>query len=53
VDKIVEFERRYVSDLKTREPGILEAIRNDREIKSETDKKLTDFITKLVDEFVS
>jgi F-type H+-transporting ATPase subunit alpha len=53
VDKIVEFERRYVSDLKTREPGILEAIRKDREIKSETDKKLTDFITKLVDEFVS
>jgi F-type H+-transporting ATPase subunit alpha len=53
VGKIVEFERRYVSDLKTREPGILEAIRKDREIKSETDKKLTDFITKLVDEFVS
>ena len=53
VDKIVEFERRYVSDLKTREPGILESIRKDREIKPETDKKLTDFITKLVDEFVS
>jgi F-type H+/Na+-transporting ATPase subunit alpha len=53
VDRIVEFEHRYVSDLKTREPGILESIRNDREIKSETDKKLTDFITKLVDEFVS
>src|ERR1700761_4825240 len=48
VDRIVEFEHRYVSDLKTREPGILESIRNDREIKSETDKKLTDFITKLV-----
>jgi F-type H+-transporting ATPase subunit alpha len=53
VGKIVEFERRYVSDLKTREPGILDAIRNDREIKSDVDKKLTDFITKLVDEFVS
>jgi F-type H+-transporting ATPase subunit alpha len=53
VGKIVDFERRYISDLKTREPGILEAIRKDREIKSETDKKLTDFITKLVDEFVS
>jgi F-type H+-transporting ATPase subunit alpha len=53
VDKIVEFERRYVSDLKTREPGILESIRNDREIKPDTDKKLTGFITKLVDEFVS
>jgi F-type H+-transporting ATPase subunit alpha len=53
VGRIVEFERRYVSDLKTREPGILEAIRNDREFKPETDKKLTAFITKLVDEFVS
>ncbi|MBW4022546.1 MAG: F0F1 ATP synthase subunit alpha [Proteobacteria bacterium] len=53
VDKIVEFERRFVSDLRTREPGILDSIRDDREIKPDVDKKLTAFITKLVDEFVS
>jgi F-type H+-transporting ATPase subunit alpha len=53
VGKIVDFERHYVSDLKTREPGILESIRNDREIKPDVDKTLTAFITKLVDEFVS
>jgi F-type H+/Na+-transporting ATPase subunit alpha len=53
VGKIVEFERHYVSELKAREPGILESIRNDREIKPDVDKKLTDFITKLVDGFIA
>ncbi len=53
VGRIVEFERHYVSELKAREPGILESIRNDREIKPDVDKKLTDFITKLVDGFIA
>ncbi len=53
VNKIVEFERHYVNDLKTRKPGILESIRTNREIKPDVDKQLTDFIKKLVDEFVA
>jgi F-type H+-transporting ATPase subunit alpha len=53
VGKIVEFERHYVSELKAREPGILDSIRTDREIKPDVDKKLTDFITKLVDSFIA
>jgi F-type H+-transporting ATPase subunit alpha len=53
VNKIVEFERHYVNDLKTRHPEILESIRTSREIKPDVDKALTDFITKLVDEYVS
>jgi hypothetical protein len=42
-----------VNDLKTREPGILDSIRTNREIKSDVDKQLTDFIKKLVDELVA
>jgi len=53
VGKVVEFERHYISELKSREPGILESVRNDREFKADVDKKLTDFVTKLVDSFVS
>ncbi|GAB0116961.1 F0F1 ATP synthase subunit alpha [Acidisoma sp. 7E03] len=53
VNKIVEFERRFVNDLKSREPGILESIRTNREIKKEVDEQLTAFIKKLVDEFVA
>ncbi|MCB8880354.1 F0F1 ATP synthase subunit alpha [Acidisoma cellulosilytica] len=53
VNKIVEFERHYVTDLKTREPGILDSIRENREIKKDVDDKLTAFIKKLVDEFVA
>jgi F-type H+-transporting ATPase subunit alpha len=53
VNQIVEFERRFVNDLKTREPGILDSIRTNREIKSDVDKQLTDFIKKLVDELVA
>ena len=53
VNKIVDFERRFVSDLKTREPGILDSIRTNREIKKEVDEQLTAFIKKLVDEFVA
>ncbi|WP_198376199.1 F0F1 ATP synthase subunit alpha [Neoroseomonas rubea] len=44
VNQVGEFERRLLADLKTREPGIPEAIRNDREIKKETEAKLVAFL---------
>ncbi|WP_284944232.1 F0F1 ATP synthase subunit alpha [Acidisoma cladoniae] len=53
VAKVVEFERHYIAELKSREPGLLDSVRNDREFKPDVDKKLTEFVTKLVDSFVS
>ncbi|WP_137126898.1 F0F1 ATP synthase subunit alpha [Roseomonas sp. HF4] len=44
VAQVGEFERRLLSDIKSREPGIVEAIRNDREIKKETETKLVAFL---------
>jgi len=40
VGQVGEFERRLLSELKASHPGILEAIRTDREIKKETEEKL-------------
>jgi F-type H+/Na+-transporting ATPase subunit alpha len=53
VDKVVDFERHYIAELKSREPGILDSVRNDREFKADVDKKLTEFVTKLVDSFIA
>jgi F-type H+-transporting ATPase subunit alpha len=53
VNQIVDFERRFVNDLKSREPGILDSIRANREIKKDVEEQLTAFIKKLVDEFVA
>ena len=50
--RIGAFERQLLSDLKSRAPAILEAIRNDREIKPETDKKLAAFLDSFVKNFV-
>jgi F-type H+-transporting ATPase subunit alpha len=44
VGKVGEFERRMLSELKTRAPEILTAIRTDREIKKETEGKLVAFL---------
>ena len=44
VDKVGEFERRALSDLKTREPDILESIRASGEMKPEIEKRLADFL---------
>jgi F-type H+-transporting ATPase subunit alpha len=44
VAQVGEFERRLLSDIKSREPGIVEAIRTDREIKKETETKLVAFL---------
>src|SRR5579875_1821862 len=44
VGRVGAFERQFLSELKAREPDVLAAIRNDGEIKPETDKKLSAFL---------
>jgi len=44
IGRIGAFEAQFISELKARASEVLEAIRNDREIKPETEKKLTEFI---------
>ncbi|HYZ32246.1 MAG TPA: F0F1 ATP synthase subunit alpha [Crenalkalicoccus sp.] len=44
VNQVTEFERRLLSELKATKPEILEAIRNDREIKKPTEEALTAFL---------
>ena len=44
VGKIGEFERRMISELKTREPGVLESIRDTREMKPDVEKTLVSFM---------
>jgi F-type H+-transporting ATPase subunit alpha len=44
VGQVGEFERRMLSELKTRSPEILDSIRTDREIKKETETKLVAFL---------
>jgi F-type H+/Na+-transporting ATPase subunit alpha len=44
IGKIGRFETQLLVELKSREPGILESIRTDREIKPDTEKKLTAFM---------
>ncbi|HUZ64395.1 MAG TPA: F0F1 ATP synthase subunit alpha, partial [Acetobacteraceae bacterium] len=51
VGRIGAFESQYLSELKAREPGIVEAIRDDREIKPETEKKLAAFLDGFVKAF--
>jgi F-type H+-transporting ATPase subunit alpha len=50
--RIGAFERQLLLDLKSREPGILDSIRNDREIKPDVDKKLSAFIEGFLKNFV-
>jgi F-type H+/Na+-transporting ATPase subunit alpha len=44
VDRVVAFEAQLLSELKANAPDILKAIRDDREIKADVDKKLASFI---------
>ena len=44
VGKVGEFERRALSELKTRDPGVLESIRTAREITPATEKSLVGFL---------
>ena len=44
VGQVGEFERRLLSDIKSRAPEIVTSIRNDREIKKDTETKLVAFL---------
>ncbi len=44
VGKVGEFERRMISELKTREPGVLDSIRDTREMKPDVEKTLASFM---------
>jgi F-type H+-transporting ATPase subunit alpha len=52
VGKVQEFERGLLSEMKSRAPEILAAIRTDREIKPETEKQLSGFIESFTKTFV-
>jgi F-type H+-transporting ATPase subunit alpha len=51
VGKVGRFESQLLVDLKAREPGIIDAVRADREIKPETEKKLVAFLDGFVKTF--
>ena len=51
VERIGAFERQMLSELRAAKGGILEAIRNDREIKPETEKQLIAFLDGFVKTF--
>ncbi|MGH7050149.1 MAG: F0F1 ATP synthase subunit alpha, partial [Acetobacteraceae bacterium] len=51
VNRIGAFEAQFLSDLKTRAPEVLSTIRNEREIKPETDQKLTQFLDSFAKSF--
>jgi F-type H+/Na+-transporting ATPase subunit alpha len=44
VGRVGTFESQFISELKSREPAILDAIRSDLELKPDTEKKLTAFL---------
>jgi F-type H+-transporting ATPase subunit alpha len=44
VNKVGEFERQFLSDIKTRAPEIVDAIRSSREIKKDVEAKLVAFL---------
>jgi F-type H+/Na+-transporting ATPase subunit alpha len=51
IGRISAFEQQLLSELKAREPGILDAIRTDAELKPETEKKLTAFLDRFAANF--
>jgi F-type H+-transporting ATPase subunit alpha len=51
IAKIGAFERQFLGELHSREPGIVAAIRDDREIKPETEKKLIAFLDNFTKSF--
>jgi F-type H+-transporting ATPase subunit alpha len=51
VNRVGAFEQQFISELKAREPAILDAIRKDLEIKSDTEKSLTAFLDNFAKSF--
>jgi len=44
INRIGDFEKQLLSDIKSKAPEILDSIRNERELSKETDGKLTEFL---------
>ncbi len=53
VGKVGEYERRMLSELKVREPGVLEGIRNSREMKPDVEKTLVAFLDSFTKNFAA
>ena len=53
VSAVGEFERRMLSEMKSSAPGIVDAIRNDREIKKGTEDQLVAFLDGFAKSFVA
>jgi F-type H+-transporting ATPase subunit alpha len=51
VDRVGAFESQLLADMKSRDPGLLETIRTDLEIKPDTEKKLTGFMDNFAKSF--
>ncbi len=51
VGKVGPFEAQFISELKSKDPGILEAIRTQLELKPDTEKKLTAFLDSFAKSF--
>jgi F-type H+/Na+-transporting ATPase subunit alpha len=51
IGRIGAFEQGLVTELKTKEPAIMQAIRTDGELKPDTEKKLTDFLDNFAKSF--
>src|SRR5579872_2334614 len=51
IGQVGKFETQMLSELKSREPGILDAIRSDLEIKPDTEKKLIAFLDNFATSF--
>jgi F-type H+-transporting ATPase subunit alpha len=51
VGKVGAFEAQFITELKAKDPGILEAIRTDLEIKPDVEKKLTAFLDSFAKSF--
>jgi len=49
--KVGAFEAQFISELKSKEPGILEAIRTQLEIKPDVEKQLTAFLDNFAKSF--
>ena len=51
VNQVTRFEQQFLSAIRDKGAGILAAIRNDREVKSETDKQLAEFLKNFAKSF--
>ena len=53
LNRVTEFERQMLSELKSREPGVLDSIRADKDLKPDTEAKLKGFLDGFVKSFTA